>query len=293
MHNILIIGSDGQLGHEIEKLSKNIAQFNFYFTTINDLDITNNNQVKTELQKRDYSIVVNCAAYTDVNKAESDTNIAYKVNAEALKIIGETTKKLNTRVIHVSTDYVFDGKSYLPYVETDNVNPQSAYGKTKLEGEKLLFKTNPNSIVIRTSWLYSSFGNNFLKTMLKLGNEKDTLNIVFDQIGTPTFAGDLAVCILQIIKKSIESTDKFIPGIYHYSNEGVCSWYDFTQTIFNISNITNCKVYPIESKDYPTPAPRPHYSVLNKAKIKSTFNIEIPHWEKSLKKCLLELLPYK
>ena len=294
MFNILVIGSDGQLGHQIETIVKDSPQGNisYFFTTINDLDITKYAQIENKLNERKFDIVINCAAYTDVNKSEFEKELAFGVNGEAVTNIGRASKKHNCKVIHISTDYVFDGCSFLPYKEDDQVNPKSAYGQSKLKGEENLFNSNKDSIIIRTSWLYSSFGNNFVKTMIRLGNERNELKVVFDQIGTPTFAGDLANTIIEIVKQFTYSASSFIPGIYHYSNEGVCSWYDFTTSIFNLSGINRCKVIPIESIDFPTPAPRPHYSVLNKGKIKSTFGITIPHWEESLKICLKEILAY-
>jgi dTDP-4-dehydrorhamnose reductase len=290
MTNILVIGADGQLGHEIEKSAKLFPQFNFFYTTINDLDITDQNHVEQELKKRSYAFVINCAGYTDVNKSETETELAYKVNGDALSIIGKLTHQFGIKVIHISTDYVFDGTAHIPYKEHDKVNPQSVYGKSKLAGETNLLASNPQSIIIRTSWLYSTYGNNFVKTMLKLGKEKSELKVIFDQIGTPTFADDLALAILNIINQNITDSVNFKPGIYHYSNEGVCSWYDFTNAIFKLSKINSCVIIPIETSQYPSPAQRPHYSVLNKGKIKTNFDIKIPHWETSLKICLDELL---
>ncbi|MCL1943036.1 MAG: dTDP-4-dehydrorhamnose reductase [Candidatus Azobacteroides sp.] len=280
MKNVLITGSNGQLGNEIRVLSDRFRSFRFFFTDIEELDICNLQAVRTFLSGNNIAYIVNCAAYTAVDKAEDDPELCYKVNRDAPGNLGEAAEEYGAKVIHVSTDYVFDGTNYKPYVETDPVCPVSVYGKSKLEGERALTTVCPESMVIRTAWLYSGFGNNFMKTMLRLGKERDSLNVVFDQVGTPTYAADLASCILQILDFSEKNT--FKPGIYHYSNEGVCSWYDFTISIHKSAGITNCKVLPIEGTDYPAKAPRPHYSVLNKKKIKETFGISIPHWEESL-----------
>lgn len=280
--HILITGSKGQLGSELRQLSSLYAQYKFYFTDKEILDITNKSALEIYCKKNSINIIINCAAYTAVDKAEEDKQNADKINHLAVKYMAEISKELDISLIHISTDYVFSGKSFIPYKEDDKLDPQSIYGKTKLDGESSLKKINPkNSIIIRTSWVYSSFGNNFVKTMLRLGTDKDKLGVIFDQVGTPTFAKDLAKAILDIISQ-IKSTKT---EIFHYSNEGVCSWYDFAKTIFEISNI-ECKINPIETKEYPTPATRPHYSLLNKAKIKNTFNLEIPYWKDSLKECL-------
>ncbi len=280
MKNILVTGSNGQLGNETRVLANQFRSFRFFFTDVEELDICNLQAIRTFLQGNNISYIINCAAYTAVDKAEDDTELCGKINRDAVRNLGEAAKEVGAKVIHVSTDYVFDGTNYIPYVETDPVCPASVYGKTKLEGEQALMAANPDSMVIRTAWLYSTFGNNFVKTMMRLGKERDVLNVVFDQIGTPTNAADLALAILQIVDFS--ENNSFVPGIYHYSNEGVCSWYDFTISIHKHAGITNCRVYPIEGKDYPAKAPRPHYSVLNKKKIKETFGISIPHWEESL-----------
>jgi len=276
---ILLTGANGQLGNEIRKLSSQYNTFEFIYTDVEELDITCDKSCLDLFNNIKPNYLINCAAYTAVDKAETDTATAYKINATAVKNLAEACKVHNTYMIHVSTDYVFDGKSCVPYKETDAVNPNSEYGKSKAEGEKeaLLYK---NALVIRTSWLYSSFGNNFVKTMIKLGKERDSLNVVSDQIGTPTYAKDLANAILTIVAKT-----EFVPGIFHYSNEGVCSWYDFACAIMELNNL-NCKVNPIETEQYPTPAKRPSYSLLNKNKIKSTYNIEIAHWHESLKEMI-------
>ncbi|MCD6367411.1 MAG: dTDP-4-dehydrorhamnose reductase, partial [Bacteroidales bacterium] len=230
--------------------------------------------------------IVNCAAYTAVDKAEDDTEVAYSLNAMAPLNLLKQAEKHDAKLIHISTDYVFDGTNYRPYVETDKPNPLSQYGLTKLQGETNI-AYSPKAIIIRTSWLYSSTGNNFVKTVLRLADERDKLTIVADQIGTPTYAGDLAAALLTIIEFS-EKNKSFYHGIYHYSNEGVCSWYDFAKTILEIKQIQK-SVIPIQTKDFPTPAPRPFYSILDKTKIKNTFDLTIPHWRESLEKCLEQL----
>ncbi len=287
MKKVLVIGSEGQLGQELKSLIPTVDWATFTFTTLDTLDVTSKEQVDAMISEN-YDFIINCTAYTAVDKAEDDQELANKVNADALTSIGQAAKAIKAKVIHVSTDYVFDGKNHRPYIESDATNPQSVYGKSKLLGEENLINSNPNSIVIRTSWLYSTYGNNFVKTMIRLGHERDELNVIFDQIGTPTYAYDLAKVILHIIQSDIASKIQFTPGVYHYSNEGVASWYDFTLAIHKEKGIS-CNVKPIETKDYPTPAPRPQYSVLNKAKIKETYQMEIPYWLDSLKQCLKKL----
>ncbi len=283
MKNILITGSKGQLGNEMQLVAKRVPELKFHFTDVDELDITNVEAIENFVTGNNINFIVNCAAYTAVDKAETEFVLCNKINAKAVKNIAEVAVKHDISIIHVSTDYVFNGENSKPYTEDDEVCPVSVYGKSKLEGEKLLFETMPEAIVIRTSWLYSSFGNNFVKTMMKLGVERDSLNVIFDQVGTPTYAADLAEAIVTILK-----SEKFTPGIFHFSNEGVCSWYDFALKIHQMAGI-KCNVNPIESKEYHFPTPRPHYSVLNKSKIKKTYNIIIPHWETSLAKCI-ELL---
>lgn len=280
---VLITGSNGQLGSELkhlitEKIIAFTPEVNFTYTDIDNLDITNKNILKQYFKENNFDFIINCAAYTQVDKAESEKELAYLVNAESVQNMIESID-VNTKLIHVSTDYVFDGTSHIPYTEDMPTKPPSVYGKTKLEGEHIALK-HKNTAVIRTSWLYSTFGKNFVKTIHNLSKERNELKVVFDQVGTPTYAKDLANGILNILKQSIEN-NHFIPGVYHYSNEGVCSWYDFAIEIVNI-NQSNCKIYPIESKDYPTPAVRPFYSVLNKEKIKKNYNLVIPHWRDSL-----------
>jgi dTDP-4-dehydrorhamnose reductase len=282
MIDILITGAKGQLGSELQKLSGRLPEGKFTYTDVDTLDITDMGSLEKFCHSKQFRYIINCAAYTAVDKAETEEALAYRINRDAPKNLVSIATKHDSVLIHVSTDYVYDGTSSLPYKEDQPVKPQSAYGRTKEEGEKEVMKYN-KSIIIRTAWLYSPFGNNFVKTMLRLGAQKEQLGVVFDQIGTPTCAEDLAGAILSIV----EYTEKHGPksGIYHFSNEGVCSWYDFAWEIFNFVQ-SKCKVKPIESKDFPTPAKRPSYSVLNKTKIKQTFNIEIPYWKTSLYKCL-------
>lgn len=284
MKNILITGSKGQLGNEMREAANQYPSFNYIYTDIEELDICDKTALSDFVKTNNVNTIVNCAAYTAVDKAENDVELCYKINCEAVRNIGEVANENNINVVHVSTDYVFDGSNNIPYTEDMAVCPTSVYGKSKLAGEKALFDNCNKAVVIRTSWLYSSFGNNFVKTMIKLGRERDTLGVIFDQVGTPTYAADLADCILKIIQH-----ENFTTGIYHFSNEGVCSWYDFTKTIHRLAGIS-CDVRPIETKEYPTPTPRPHYSVLNKNKIKANYDIIIPHWEESLVKCLNKII---
>jgi dTDP-4-dehydrorhamnose reductase len=283
-YNILVTGSMGQLGSEIKELSSNY-NYNFFFTTRDDIDITSKDSIKEFCQTNSINVIINCAAYTAVDKAQSDIENADLVNRKAVKKLSIIAKELNIKLIHISTDYVFDGKNFKPYVEEFQTNPQSVYGKTKLDGENEIRDINPlNSIIIRTSWVYSYYGNNFVKTMLRLGKEKEELGVIFDQIGTPTYAKDLAITILNIIPQ----IDNSKVEIYNYSNEGVLSWYDFAKEIMRMAKLP-CKINPIETRQYPTPAKRPHYSLLNKAKIKKGFNIEIPYWKDGLDDCLKRL----
>lgn len=285
MIKVLVTGSNGQLGCELQLLARVHPEILFSFSDIDTLDLTNQQAVKDFFSGNEFDFCVNCAAYTAVDKAETEKGNAFKINAEAAGYLAEACRANKTILIHISTDFVFDGNSSKPYKEDDHVNPLSVYGASKLLGEKNVLSKYSHVVLIRTSWLYSSFGNNFMKTMTRLGKEREEISVVYDQVGTPTFAGDLAQVILKIVL--IEK--KNIPfGIYHYSNEGVCSWFDFASEIMKISGL-DCKVKAIETKDYPTPAKRPAYSVLNKRKIKETFELEIPHWKDSLKKCI-ELL---
>ncbi|MGJ0366427.1 dTDP-4-dehydrorhamnose reductase [Aliarcobacter cryaerophilus] len=282
--NILVTGSNGQVGSEIKELSSNY-NYNFFFTTRDDIDITSKDSIKEFCQTNSINVIINCAAYTAVDKAQSDIENADLVNRKAVKKLSIVAKELDIKLIHISTDYVFDGKNFKPYVEEFQTNPQSIYGKIKLDGENEMRDINPlNSIIIRTSWVYSYYGNNFVKTMLRLGKEKEELGVIFDQVGTPTYAKHLALTILNIIPQ----IENHKVEIYNYSNEGVLSWYDFAKEIMKMAKL-NCKINPIETYQYPTPAKRPHFSLLNKSKIKSKFNLEIPYWKDGLDDCLKRL----
>jgi len=287
---ILVTGSSGQLGQSLASIASNYLNTVFTFANRADLDLSDSNSIDDFFKQQQFDLIINCAAYTAVDKAESESELANQINHHAVKQLANIAKQQNTKVIHISTDYVFDGKLYRPYIETDEVAPQSIYGETKLKGEQALLETMPsNAVIIRTSWVYSEYGNNFVKTMLRLGKERDALNIIFDQIGTPTYAHDLAQAIMAIVNSETFNQAKLNSEIYHYSNEGICSWYDFAKAIFEYGNI-NCDVSPIETKDYPTPATRPHYSLLNKTKIKQRFNLSIPYWKDALQQCLNKLV---
>ena len=287
--NILVTGCNGQLGNEIRRISANHENnFRFFFTDVAELDITDLKAVDSFIKENNIKYIINCAAYTAVDKAEDDVDLCYKINRDAVANLGLAATNNNAKVIHISTDYVYDGTANKPYVETDTVNPQSVYGKSKQEGEAELLKACADSIIIRTAWLYSIFGSNFVKTMIKLGKDRETLNVVADQKGTPTNGTDLAKTIVKILDFS--EANGFKPGIYHYSNEGATTWYDFTLAIHKEAGINTCKVNPITTEQYPVKATRPKYSVLDKTKIKSTFNLTIPKWEESLNNCIKELL---
>lgn len=282
MH-ILVTGSNGQLGSELRVLSTDFPQHQFIFTDVDELDITNKKAVDTFFKENKVDCLINCAAYTNVDKAEEEQDLARKINVQGAKNLAQACAKHDAELMHISTDYVFDGNNHRPYRETDFTHPQSVYGETKLEGEHMIEEFAKTAIIIRTSWLYSSFGHNFVKTMLKYGQEREELNVVYDQIGTPTYASNLALLMLMNLDDL-----QWLQGthVYHYSDEGVCSWYDFAKEIMALSNI-DCKINAIESKDYPLPATRPFYSILNKAKIKDGLEgIEIPYWKDSLKQCL-------
>lgn len=284
MLNILVTGSNGQLGSEIKELSKEYS-YNFFFTNRANIDITSKENIRGFCQTNNINVIINCAGYTAVDKAESDEINADLINRKAVKKLALVCEELNIKLIHISTDYVFDGKNFKPYCEEYKTNPQSVYGKSKLDGENEMIKINPkNSIIIRTSWVYSYYGANFVKTMLRLGKEKESLGVIFDQIGTPTYAKHLAKVILDIFPK----IDNQKVEIYNYSNEGVLSWYDFAKEIMKMAKL-DCKINPIETFQYPTPAKRPHFSLLNKSKIKNKFNIEIPYWKDGLDDCLKRL----
>ena len=281
--NILVTGCNGQLGNEIQLLEKGNGKHVFFNTDVNELDITDENTINAFVDANNIEGIINCAAYTAVDKAESNEALCHTLNATAPGYLAAAMGKRGGWMVQVSTDYVFDGTKHTPYSETDPTCPDSVYGRTKLEGEQLVRQHCERAMIVRTAWLYSIFGNNFVKTMIRLGKEKTELGVIFDQIGTPTYARDLAVAIMTAVEKGI------IPGIYHFSNEGVTSWYDFTKAIHRIAGISGCHVRPIHTEEYPTPARRPHYSVLDKTKIKATYNIEVPYWEESLAECISKL----
>lgn len=287
MQNILVTGGNGQVGSELRVVAKNESSYQFFFTDSSELDITNQSAVLAYFQKNKIHTCINCAAYTAVDKAESDVAMAKKVNVDGAENLAKACVENGAKLIHLSTDYVYHNQQNTPFKEGDATNPQGVYAQTKLDGDLLALSTHSDTLILRTSWVYSSFGNNFVKTMLRLGKERDALNVVFDQIGTPTYAKDIAEAIFFIIK-SIDNQEveaQAWQGVYHYSNEGVTSWYDFAQAIFEIENI-DCNLGAIESVQYPTPAKRPPFSVLNKGKIKAVFGLPIPHWRRSLKDCL-------
>ena len=285
---VLITGSNGQLGSEIRELSRSYNMVNFIFKDLPDLDICNFDELQNFIIKNNITAVINCAAYTAVDKAEEDEQIAKKVNSEGVSNIVKALQKVNGKLIHISTDYVFDGNNFSPYKELDPVSPIGVYGETKRAGELSVINSDIDSIVIRTSWLYSSYGNNFVKTMLRLGSEKENLGVIFDQVGTPTYARDLAKTCLEILTGVNSAKISKNGNLYHYSNEGVASWYDFAVAIMEFGKV-DCQVKPIQTKDYPTLAKRPHFSVLNKTKIKTDFKIEIPYWRDSLKDCMIKI----
>ncbi len=278
--NILITGCNGQLGNEMQLLEQAHPAHTFFNTDVGELDITDQGAIEAYVSEHSIDGIVNCAAYTAVDKAEQAKEPCTTLNTVAPAYLAAAIESRGGWMIQISTDYVFNGKNYLPYREDDTPSPDGVYGSTKLAGEFGVMKFCRRAMIIRTAWLYSSFGNNFVKTMLRLGKERDTLGVVCDQIGTPTYARDLALAIMSIIEQGIQ------PGVYHFTNEGVASWYDFTKAIHRIAGITTCKVSPLKTEEYPTPAQRPHYSVLDKTKIKQTFGIEIPHWEESLRDCI-------
>jgi dTDP-4-dehydrorhamnose reductase len=281
--NILITGANGQLGNEMRALAGANAMHTYFFTDVEELDICNGQATDNFVTLHGIDLIVNCAAYTAVDAAEDHQELNDRLNHIAPGYLARAAQKNGAAMIHVSTDYVFDGTSHVPYTEDMPTCPATAYGTAKLAGEKNVMDHCEKAVVIRTAWLYSIYGNNFVKTMIRLGKERDTLGVIFDQIGTPTYARDLAAAIYTIINKGI------VRGVYHFSDEGVCSWYDFTVAIHREVGITTCKVNPIHTADYPAKAPRPHYSVLDKTRIKETFGIEIPHWERSLAECVIQL----
>lgn len=283
MKNILVTGANGQLGNEIRILSQNNKEYNYFFTDVNELDICNEGMVAEFVIDNSIDVIINCAAYTAVDKAEDNEELCDKLNNIAVGNLAAAAERNSASLIHISTDYVFDGTNHIPYKEDEETSPASVYGRTKLAGERRAMDLCSHCMIIRTAWLYSEFGNNFVKTMMKLGKEKESLGVVFDQIGTPTYAKDLAEVVFAAINKGV------VPGIYHFSNEGVCSWFDFTKAIFRLSGITGCNLKPLHTYEYPYKAHRPHFSVLDKTKIKETYGIEVSYWEDSLKECINEL----
>ena len=285
--NILITGCNGQLGNEMQLLEEVNPQHTYFNTDVAELDITDSAAIEKFVNENQIDGIVNCAAYTAVDKAEDNQELCRLLNTVAPGYLAAAVEKRGGWLIQVSTDYVFDGTNHTPYTEDEPTCPNSVYGSTKLEGEKAAQQACSRTMIVRTAWLYSTFGNNFVKTMIRLGKEKPELGVIFDQIGTPTYARDLAVALFAAINQGV------VPGIYHFSNEGVISWYDFTKAIHRIAGITSCHVRPLHTAEYPTPANRPHYSVLDKTKIKQTYNIEVPYWEESLKECILKLINRK
>ena len=283
MKNILITGANGQLGNEMRVLSAENPEYTYFFTDVAELDICNEQAILDFVKANQINVIVNCAAYTAVDKAEESIELCTKLNADAVGYLAKAAEANGAEFIQVSTDYVFDGTAHIPYQEAEPTCPNSVYGHTKLAGEQNALTLCTRSMVIRTAWLYSTFGNNFVKTMIRLGKEREALGVIFDQVGTPTYARDLARAIFAAIRQGV------VPGIYHFSNEGVCSWYDFTKAIHRLAGITTCHVKPLHTEEYPTPAKRPHYSVLDKTKIKNTYHIEIPYWMDSLESCIAEL----
>lgn len=282
---ILVTGSKGQLGNEIRAIAETYPDFEFLYTDIEELDITDLLKVEAYFIENKPDAIINCAAYTAVDKAESDESTAALINAAAVRNLAKASALHDALMIHISTDYVFDGISHLPYKETDKTNPQSAYGRTKLAGEDAVCRYAAKAVILRTSWLYSAFGNNFVKTMIKYGTERDQLNVVFDQVGTPTYAKDLARVILDILPSAVQKSGT---ELFHFSNEGVASWYDFARLVITYSGI-NCEINPIRTEEYPSPTPRPCFSVLDKSKIKQIYKIKIPYWTDGVKDCIQRL----
>ena len=282
MKNVLITGANGQLGNEMRVLSEANKEYTYFFTDVAELDICNEQAVMDFVKANDVNVIVNCAAYTAVDKAEENVELCTKLNADAVGYLAKAAEANGAEFVQISTDYVFDGTAHIPYQETEPTCPNSVYGSTKLAGEQNALTLCSRSMVIRTAWLYSTFGNNFVKTMIRLGKERDTLGVIFDQVGTPTYARDLARAIFAAIRQGV------VPGVYHFSNEGVCSWYDLACEVCEMSG-NLCEVVPCETGEYPVKAARPHYSVLNKSKVKKTFGIEIPYWKDSLRHCMSEI----
>ena len=282
---ILVTGANGQLGSEMRKLGS-VSPNEYIFTDVQELDITNKEAVMSFVEQNGVNIIVNCAAYTNVDKAEDDEATAELINATAVKNLAEAAKAQDATLFHISTDYVFGAEGNTPRSEDMPLNPLGAYARTKLKGEQAIAEVGAKAIIIRTAWLYSEFGNNFLKTMLRLTAEKESLNVVFDQVGTPTYAGDLALVIFSIIEGNLYAGKE---GVYHFSNEGVCSWYDFANEIAIAAGNINCNIQPCHSSEFPSKVMRPPYSVLDKTKIKQTFGVDIPHWRDSMLYCLERL----
>lgn len=280
--NILVTGAKGQLGCEMQRLGM-VSPNNYFFTDVAELDITDAQAVMNAVKAASIDVIVNCAAYTNVDKAESDEATAELINATAVGNLAKAMKEVGGTLFHVSTDYVFGCDGNTPRTEGMPLNPLGVYGRTKLHGEQAILESGCKAIIIRTAWLYSEFGNNFLKTMMRLTAEKEQLNVVFDQVGTPTYAGDLALAIFSIIEAGVYEGNE---GIYHFSNEGVCSWYDFAVEIATAAGNTACRINPCHSSEFPSPVTRPSYSVLDKTKIKNTFDIDIPHWRESMEYCI-------
>lgn len=284
MKQILVTGCNGQLGNELQLLAPKYEEdCQFHFTDVVELDITDRKAVYNFVEQNGISVIINCAAFTAVDKAEGQEGLCDLLNHIAPGYLAEAAASVGGTMIHVSTDYVFDGKGCVPYKETDVTNPQTVYGRTKLAGEESVIRSCAGSMVIRTAWLYSTFGNNFVKTMMRLGKERKELGVVFDQLGSPTYAHDLAQVIMKAVVTGI------VPGVYHFTNEGVCSWYDFTRAIYRLADIEGCEVRPLHTEEYPTPACRPHFSVLDKTKIKQTYGIPVRWWEDALKECVEKL----
>ena len=280
--NILVTGAKGQLGCEMQRLGM-VSPNNYFFTDIAELDITDAQAVMNAVKTASIDVIVNCAAYTNVDKAESDEATAELINVTTVGNLAKAMKEVGGTLFHVSTDYVFGCDGNTPRTEGMPLNPLGVYGRTKLHGEQAILESGCKAIIIRTAWLYSEFGNNFLKTMMRLTAEKEQLNVVFDQVGTPTYAGDLALAIFSIIEAGVYEGNE---GIYHFSNEGVCSWYDFAVEIATAAGNTACRINPCHSSEFPSPVTRPSYSVLDKTKIKNTFDIDIPHWRESMEYCI-------
>ena len=280
--NILVTGANGQLGNEMRRLGA-VSPNNYIFTDVAELDITDASTVLATVKENAVEIIVNCAAYTNVDKAESDEATAELINSTAVRNLAVAMKEVGGTLFHVSTDYVFGLDGNTPRTEDMPVNPLGVYGRTKLNGELAIKESGCKALIFRTAWLYSEFGNNFLKTMMRLTAEREQLNVVFDQVGTPTYAGDLALAIFSIIEAGVYEGNE---GIYHFSDEGVCSWYDFAVEIAAAAGNTNCRISPCHSSEFPSPVTRPPYSVLDKTKIKNTFDIDIPHWRESMEYCI-------